>query len=362
MLGGGGHPAGLKALGEGHTHLRDRRGIRSEGAALDGRGSGGLGHVEHRRQIDVDPQPPQIGTGLLALVLRLALAPALPEVGRRDVGRTALQPLHRAALLVDHHQQRGVLARAGRGLELLNVGLQLRGIALECDHPADLSLPHPLQQRLVRSLRGQLRDDRLADEALERHGLLASAAAQAGDEDDQADHHDERDAADHEVLAPADVGGQVSAAGAPAGWRTASAPLELARVAALAQPFRPALANRPERPRLPPDGLALAGADAVTLARTDAVALAGPVLPRWARGHVSPLESLVFAGWWTPLHPRQLFPPPPLMEMPSSRSWLSSTRAGAPVSGSLPEAVFGKAITSRIESVPWRSAVIRSRP
>ena len=39
-------------------------------------------------------------------------------------------------------------------------------------------------------------------------------------------------------------------------------------------------------------------------------------------------------------------------EIPSSRSCGSSTGAGAPVSGSAPEAVFGKAITSRIESAP----------
>ena len=38
--------------------------------------------------------------------------------------------------------------------------------------------------------------------------------------------------------------------------------------------------------------------------------------------------------------------------MPSSRSCASSTGAGAPVSGSAPEAVFGNAITSRIESAP----------
>ena len=37
---------------------------------------------------------------------------------------------------------------------------------------------------------------------------------------------------------------------------------------------------------------------------------------------------------------------------PSSLSCASSTGAGAPVSGSKPEAVFGKAITSRIVSAP----------
>ena len=47
---------------------------------------------------------------------------------------------------------------------------------------------------------------------------------------------------------------------------------------------------------------------------------------------------------------------------PSSRNWRSSTGAGAPVSGSPPEAVFGNAITSRIDSVPAASAQIRSMP
>ena len=47
---------------------------------------------------------------------------------------------------------------------------------------------------------------------------------------------------------------------------------------------------------------------------------------------------------------------------PSSASCASSTAAGAPVSGSAPLAVFGKAITSRIESSPAISAAMRSMP
>ena len=47
---------------------------------------------------------------------------------------------------------------------------------------------------------------------------------------------------------------------------------------------------------------------------------------------------------------------------PTSLSWISSTGVGAPVKGSAPEAVFGKAITSRIESKPARSAAKRSIP
>jgi hypothetical protein len=52
----------------------------------------------------------------------------------------------------------------------------------------------------------------------------------------------------------------------------------------------------------------------------------------------------------------------PRSAIPSSRSWASPTGAGAPVSGSVPEADLGKAITSRIESAPWAMATIRSMP
>ena len=47
---------------------------------------------------------------------------------------------------------------------------------------------------------------------------------------------------------------------------------------------------------------------------------------------------------------------------PTSASCAVSTPAGAPVSGSEPEAVFGNAITSRIESRLARIATIRSMP
>ena len=51
-----------------------------------------------------------------------------------------------------------------------------------------------------------------------------------------------------------------------------------------------------------------------------------------------------------------------LAARPTSLSWISSTGVGAPVRGSAPEAVFGKAITSLIESKPARSAAKRSIP
>jgi len=47
---------------------------------------------------------------------------------------------------------------------------------------------------------------------------------------------------------------------------------------------------------------------------------------------------------------------------PSSRSWRSSISAGAPVSGSCPLAVFGNAMTSRIDSRPAMTATTRSIP
>ena len=52
----------------------------------------------------------------------------------------------------------------------------------------------------------------------------------------------------------------------------------------------------------------------------------------------------------------------PSNRTPTSASCCESTAAGAPVSGSEPEAVFGNAITSRIESRPARIATIRSIP
>src|SRR5918997_1933677 len=52
----------------------------------------------------------------------------------------------------------------------------------------------------------------------------------------------------------------------------------------------------------------------------------------------------------------------PWTRRPRSRSWISSTGAGAPVSRSEPDAVFGNAITSRIEPAPASRWTKRSRP
>ena len=51
-----------------------------------------------------------------------------------------------------------------------------------------------------------------------------------------------------------------------------------------------------------------------------------------------------------------------LKSTPDSFLWASVIGVGAPVSGSPPLAVLGKAITSRIDSAPARSAQRRSRP
>src|SRR5262247_687120 len=48
--------------------------------------------------------------------------------------------------------------------------------------------------------------------------------------------------------------------------------------------------------------------------------------------------------------------------MPASPRWAAVIGVGAPVNGSLPDAVFGNAITSRIDSAPASSAHIRSNP
>ncbi len=47
---------------------------------------------------------------------------------------------------------------------------------------------------------------------------------------------------------------------------------------------------------------------------------------------------------------------------PSSRSWASLTSEGASVIRSVALAVFGKAMTSRMEGSPARIEMIRSRP
>ena len=48
--------------------------------------------------------------------------------------------------------------------------------------------------------------------------------------------------------------------------------------------------------------------------------------------------------------------------MPASVRWASVIGVGAPVSGSKPAPVFGKAMTSRIDSTPDSSAESRSQP
>ena len=48
--------------------------------------------------------------------------------------------------------------------------------------------------------------------------------------------------------------------------------------------------------------------------------------------------------------------------MRSSCSWRASTGAGAPVMGSDPEEVLGKAMTSRIDDSPASSMTMRSKP
>jgi hypothetical protein len=100
------------------------------------------------------------------------------------------------------------------------------------------------------------------------------------------------------------------------------------------------LVSEPEVP-LTAVRIALAGVERVVVV---AVAAPGPA----GRG-ILPLERIVVARRRPVLHHFAL---PPLSDSPSSRSCRSSTGAGAPVRGSAPDAVFGNAITSRIESAP----------
>ncbi len=73
----------------------------------------GPGHVEHRRQVDVDADVAQVGARCGVPVAAEGGA-AGAHLLRRD-GRRAADPLHQAALLVDHHQQRVAQRAAGAG-------------------------------------------------------------------------------------------------------------------------------------------------------------------------------------------------------------------------------------------------------
>ena len=102
----------------------DRGGGRAEAAFGRRRSSPpGSGHVEHRREVDVDAD---VLAGSRAVVRpweRLKAAPRSP-ISWADTSGRAADPLHQASLLVDHHQQR--VAQSARARDRLQARDQLR--------------------------------------------------------------------------------------------------------------------------------------------------------------------------------------------------------------------------------------------
>jgi len=120
VLAGGGHAAGLQRLGEGDRGGFDPRCRRAEAAFGLGDDPAGPADVEHRGEIDVDAQLTQGGGGGATLPGAEGGAAGAHLAG--GGGGSPADPLHQAALLVDHDQQR--VAQLRRPLDLLQRGDQ----------------------------------------------------------------------------------------------------------------------------------------------------------------------------------------------------------------------------------------------
>jgi hypothetical protein len=108
------------------------------------------GDVEDRSEVDVDPEIEQVAPGQGALAAAVGGAAAAHLLGR-GVWRAG-DALHIAALLVDHHEQRGAQSRRPRyRLELPDQrtgGAAARQVAGEQNHPRPLPPPdHPVHHR-----------------------------------------------------------------------------------------------------------------------------------------------------------------------------------------------------------------------
>src|SRR5262249_55875424 len=124
-------------------------------------------------------------------------------------------------------------ALLGGALSLPDVRGEALRVPREGDQGADPALPYPLEQILVRAVLAELRDDRLADEALQRHaGLVRPSTPPAGDRDDHQDQDERGGAPEVRVRAAPPPRGEAAPPGAAAGGRTPAAALELAGVAA----------------------------------------------------------------------------------------------------------------------------------
>ncbi len=186
--------------------------------------------VEHRGQIDVHPEPGEVGAGRLALLAGEVGVAALADLCRGLVGRAG-KPLHLAALLVDHDQQRRVVALPWRppGAGATSCWRVLL-VARHHDHAAEPALPDAAKQLLARSLLADLADDSLADHALQRQRRLLLLPVPAADQDDQADDDEQGDSASRDRLAAAHLRREVAVAAVLAGrMRPPRHPLVLAR-------------------------------------------------------------------------------------------------------------------------------------
>ena len=104
MLRGRSDAGGGQSVAEGGPGSRNHRGVVAEGARGDER-IRRRRHVEHRGEVDVDAERGQRDAGRPALVERERLAGG-GDPSRRAVRWQGRQPLHLAALLIDHHQRR----------------------------------------------------------------------------------------------------------------------------------------------------------------------------------------------------------------------------------------------------------------
>ena len=173
-------PPSCRAAAKGIAVRGDRRGARAEAAFGLLGVAARPGDVEHRRQIDVDADVAQVGGG--AGALGAGEAGAAGAHLRRRGGRGAVDPLHQAALLVDHHQQR--VAQPGGTADRLQGGdraaarLAAREVLGEEDDARDAALADHRPDRRGRLGAGEADHQPLARELL--RGSACEAALGSG--------------------------------------------------------------------------------------------------------------------------------------------------------------------------------------
>jgi hypothetical protein len=114
VLGRGGHAAGAQTAREGRAEPAHPRRTEAEAALLGLQGALGAHDVDDRREVDVHARGAQRGGGRAPLG-EGDRRPPRGGHGRRAARGRAGQPLHAAALLIDHEQQRRPHAGRPRG-------------------------------------------------------------------------------------------------------------------------------------------------------------------------------------------------------------------------------------------------------